>query len=123
MPGEGPTRMTKTLQLPKRSPLTKNISSLPLSPRGKKGVSSSPIFSPLKDQRSSSTHGATTTLANNSGGNNTQLTTSYDKWSSLLNLSEEDLNRRYEEWMRIAADNVSEVIIIVLFPFMDVMGP
>jgi hypothetical protein len=27
--------------------------------------------------------------------------------TGLLNVSEDELNRRYEEWMRIATDNVS----------------
>jgi hypothetical protein len=100
--GATTTRMTKPLQSPKRSPLltTKPLPNLPSSPRGKGGMAVSPVFSPLKDQRRSLvlTHGTTSA----------QSTSSYDKWSSLLNVSEEDLNRRYEEWMRIAADNVSD---------------
>jgi hypothetical protein len=83
-------RATKSLQSPKCSPLAKSFA-MPSA------LLSSP--SPKRKLKVSSSSPSEMSLLVN--------TTHYDKLSSLLNLSEDELNRRYEEWMRIAADNVS----------------
>jgi hypothetical protein len=83
------TKMTKLLRSPQSSPMAKSPMSLPSSPlsKGKRPPPSS------------------------LSGKPTNVTMNYEKLSTLLNVSEDELNLHYEEWMRIAADNVSGAIL------------